>query len=733
MKFSFLFLIPALVAALLCSCSDDKGDNGQSNGTFNPVYEGHRSFWTLTTSNGLGVATYTLQEGGTSVNKLDRFKDHIYSNVDESTASKDYLYDFYFGYRKNGISSADTWLNQVDPGLAEYVNGTGIIHTVQSAGDLRFDSHYFVPFHAPGGGENSDRLLVALVQVSNTGTEASDCSLFSLINMHMGGEGDNASETVAYNSGAGYMAESKGSAICVYRNLVSSDSAYSADVSGGINNPWMLVQSGSHYNNQGGSQTGNDIAVGFENRINSGGSFAAGSSVWFGVVIGFSDSSDEATLWNSVNSFIDSRTPQQLLEGETAWWNSWHSGETLPAGLSTVESALYKQSTAVLKMGQVRESGQGSGQILASLVPGMWNISWVRDASYAIMGLTAAGHYSEAKQGLEFMLKATMKMDGADNYYQKNYIEPDLGVTLSTNYAISVTRYFGNGTEESDSNTAGPNIEWDNWGLFLWALGNYTETSGDSSLVTGYWEKISCQIADLLIELIDPARSILREDSSIWERHWAVYGVGDEPETRKHFAYSSICAYQGLKMAASMAGLAGDSTRQTNYTTQAERLKNGVLTNFVITPTAIGQPVLAGNSEEMGTTVQYMDLAVVEAFNTGLADPRGSLASGTLAAFDQYLRVGSHSPGFFRNDDGTWYDQQEWVVIDLRVAAALVRMGETTRAKQLLDWVTDQARTNYNLIGELLTADKGDYDGAIPMCGFGPGAWILAVHDYYGN
>ena len=132
-------------------------------------------------------------------------------------------------------------------------------------------------------------------------------------------------------------------------------------------------------------------------------------------------------------------------------------------------------TTAILKMGQLREPGRGRGQILASLVPGAWRIAWVRDMAYAILGLVRAGHLAEAKLALEFMLNAEMRRDGDRNFYDVNFIERDLGVTLSADYAISVTRYFGDGTEESDSNAAGPNIEFDNWGLFLWALGAYVE------------------------------------------------------------------------------------------------------------------------------------------------------------------------------------------------------------------------------------------------------------------
>ena len=150
-----------------------------------------------------------------------------------------------------------------------------------------------------------------------------------------------------------------------------------------------------------------------------------------------------------------------------------------------------------------------------------------------------------------------------------------------------------------------------------------------------------------------------------------------------------------------------------------------------------------------------MDQSVVESINVGILAPGSAEALGTIAAFDYYLDIGSHSPGYFRTDDedspgvANWYDRQEWVVVDLRTASALVKMNKMAKAKTILEWVTDQARHNYNLIGELLSDgtyqsgseddrwqagsdNGGDYQGAIPMCGFGPGAYILAISDYYG-
>ena len=84
--------------------------------------------------------------------------------------------------------------------------------------------------------------------------------------------------------------------------------------------------------------------------------------------------------------------------------------------------------------------------------------------------------------------------------------------------------------------------------------------------------------------------------------------------------------------------------------------------------------------------------------------------------------------------------------MDLRAAVALNRMGQRNRAKTLANWITDLAMDNHGLIAELLSDGVyqagseddlwspgqdggGDYQGAIPMCGFGPGAYLLLLEE----
>src|SRR5690606_18548326 len=202
----------------------------------------------------------------------------------------------------------------------------------------------------------------------------------------------------------------------------------------------------------------------------------------------------------AVRNWLGNRTAQQVLAAERSAWQSWHAAGTYP-NLQGAERDLFAQSMAILRMGQVRESGKGHGQILASLPTGMWNISWVRDMAYAVVALARSGHLAEARAALEFQL-------GADSgHYQAEVGAP---------YQISITRYFGDGVEETDFNEHGPNIEFDGFGLFLWTLHEYLDGGGEASWIGDIWAEVSGKVADPLVSLQEPS-GLIAADSSIWE------------------------------------------------------------------------------------------------------------------------------------------------------------------------------------------------------------------------
>ncbi len=361
--------------------------------------------------------------------------------------------------------------------------------------------------------------------------------------------------------------------------------------------------------------------------------------------------------------------PAGLLTSELAAWEAWRVEP--PEGLSRRERRVWRQSESVLRMAQVREAAPAGGAVLASLPPGGWWIAWVRDMAYALVALARSGHVDEAAAGVDFWV-------GAEAGAYREYVGVD--------YPVSVTRYYGDGAEESDVDERGPNIEFDGFGLALWAAHHVGSEALDSA-------------ADTLLALRDPETGLIAPDSSIWEVHWN--------GAQKRFAYTTIVAARGL----CDAGRAEEA-----------RALRDALVRHLVDP----QGALAQSFEELRDGVGAVDAAVLEAINFGLIDPAGELAGATVRRLTSTLAL-PHGKGLARNDDGGGYDRQEWVFVGLRLAAAQRRMGLLGDADATLDRYTLYADLNHGLLPELLHRRAATYRGATPMVGFGAGAWQLAI------
>lgn len=447
----------------------------------------------------------------------------------------------------------------------------------------------------------------------------------------------------------------------------------------------------------------------------------------FLIVLGMGSRETEAS--SVITHFVAGRDAGAILDAEKSFWTEWHDIEYIPSGLTVSEKNLYLQSTAMLKMGQCREKGSPHGQILASIPPGIWNIAWVRDGAYAISGLTRSGHYKEARLGLEFILKSECGKYVDYKPYGHNY-------GVGADYQVSVCRYFGNGKEESDRNDNGPNIEYDGFGLFLWCLYEYViaDKLNGRDFLNKYWIKIKEKIGDVVVNNLmddnlpcsDKKAKLIRIDSGPWEQH-----VHDDGyDGAKHFSYTTICNFKGLdglfELSKKIHREQGGIKR---YETAKKKLQNGFHL-YLVEP---GHKVIRQSMERTIFDKYMIDAAAVEAINFGIVESNGEIAKNTINAFNEYLRVnpGGSVPRYRRNNNDHDYDCKEWVVIDLRIASALIKMGDLETAKKILDWITTQSKSNFNIISELYDEETADYAGQAPMCGFGPGAYIISMCDYY--
>lgn len=638
----------------------------------------HRSATELVSSNGRAVVGFDVPQ-----QRITSFLEHPYRQKSNGAETRDIAYDVYPGVR---VGSSGKWLGEVAPTSVAYETGTGIIRVTRVHAGLEIDEYIFAPI------ELGEHAFVDLVRVKRT-SGSGPVDVYGLFNFHLGAgapEPGSGQETISWDATRDAFLEWGPSGLTVGYGSIGASSHHGASPQ----NPFPALNAGQDLaDNAGTGGAFDDAAAGLQWSL---GDLAVGETKWAGSYAVLDDQSNVLPRIDAVKQWLGTKTPEQVLDAEKAAWASWHT--PLPSGLSALEDPLYRQQMAILRMGQVREPGKGDGQILASLPPGNWNISWVRDMAYAVAALAKSGHASEAKRAIEFQLNA-------DSGKYESYVGKP--------YQISITRYFGDGVEETDSNENGPNIEFDGFGLFLWELGEYVQASKDETSLKAWWPVVSEKVGDVLLALQEQ-NGLIAKDSSIWEVHWN----GQE----KHFAYTTLTAATGLCWAASLAEKVGDGARATEYRAAGKKAQAALISQL-----SAPDGTLAQSSEDLAKGSGFLDAAAIEAVGFGLVDPKGKAAKATLASMKAKL-VPPSGRGFMRNDDGGWYDSQEWIFVDLRTVNVM-RLGDDVEVGDLLGWITAQGTENFGLISELHEATTADYQGEMPMVGFGAGAYALAVID----
>lgn len=734
--------------------------------------EPQRTRFVLPSSNGHGAVLVDLE-----ARRATQFREHVFAaeepQIDAqgqdiwdgeqfaAVHTRDLLFDAYFGVRAAGKQQ---WLTAapVDLEASGYQAwapdegaGTGIVAMVQTIGALRATTYVY----APQGLDAAS--FVMLLQLENTGDQPlTGVQAFSLHNFHLGYgrpkrpwevPNDLAAngETLIFAEPKPRFVERGFAGVTVTRAL---GSVSRRGVGPGVDLFALVAQGGDLPNNAPPPGAVDDATSAFQWDL---GDLAPGTSRWAGIAVihhgdPFAAAAAEAQLEAYLAPAKDQASAALKIEAD-AWAALQTDAVTLPAGHTSAEAPLLRQAAALLQMGQVREEQaflrewlskdgeprrtrfpdlegkpaalpawvkhRGKGAILASLPPGEWTYAWIRDGAYATAALAALRLDAAAKAALTYYLDAE-----AGRFQGWSELEP----YAMPPYQISLTRYYGFGVEETDFNAWGPNLEFDGFGLFLWALRAYETITGDTSVADARWDEISAEIADVLVALIDPETGLVRADSSIWETHWK----GRE----RHFAYTSITAARGLCDAAAIADRRGDAVRAELYRGAGESLRAAIAAHLTD-----GGGALAGNAEELALGEGYFDAAVWDAISMGLFDPKGPIAQATIAGIDAHLRVDA-GPGWSRNDDrwdhamamdlspwGSDYDSAEWVITDLRGSIALRMAGDTARADALIDWVRAQAAVNYWMPAETFDEASGVYKFNAPMLGFGAGAYVLAL------
>jgi GH15 family glucan-1,4-alpha-glucosidase len=326
------------------------------------------------------------------------------------------------------------------------------------------------------------------------------------------------------------------------------------------------------------------------------------------------------------------------------------------------------------------------------------------------------GHQAEARAAVlaYFNARPTGKMRSAVN---------------DADYQISVVRYFGDGAEEPFFTQEGStNIEYDNWGEALWVLGEYLRRYDDRTLLQAatYRGPLYESARDFIVKPLMANMEkygdglIVAADTSIWE---------ERQKDKKHFAFSTAMAIVGLREFAQVAQRAADEgARKQALDTQA-LLEKGFAAAFIRNGKLHGTLEEGVKNDIDGALIPIINFDVVR-------DPqviRDTVDRMQLlkVASGGYRRVRSTytDPAIFEY----WYERQEFLFVDFSLAELYRRLGRKTEAETMLDRIVDKAAADHNIIPEMYVAVPcqlfpgkiGDPTGALPMVGYGAGAYVL--------
>ena len=354
--------------------------------------EAHSTVKMLPSANGRAAIAYDR-----TTYRITQYLEHPYAFPSAGVSSRNFAFDSYPGVRVG--ATPGTWFGNQAPTLVEYVQGTNIVHTQRTVSGVTLDEYVFAPITL------DDNVAITLVKATRT-SGTGNVDVYQLFNYHLG-TGSPApgtdNENITYDGSRDTFYESGPAGVTFSHGSINASTKHSCTP----DNPYALLTAGSDLtNNAGTGGATNDAVPGFQTSV---GNLAVGASAWAGFYSAVALDSNGAAESDKVRAWINGRSPDVILAAEMAAWNGWITAA--PKNASAMEAALHKASQVVLRGAQVTEAGNANGQILASLPPGHWNISWVRDMAYATVGLVRSGHYAEAKGALRFQLNAT-----ANNY-----------------------------------------------------------------------------------------------------------------------------------------------------------------------------------------------------------------------------------------------------------------------------------------------------------------------------
>ncbi len=343
---------------------------------------------------------------------------------------------------------------------------------------------------------------------------------------------------------------------------------------------------------------------------------------------------------------------------------------------------------------------------------GIWqyNREWVRDQSFAALALAMLGRRDLARTMLHRL--AT------------EFVTPE-GATLDSSQA--------RGRDD---------VELDQNGELLYALGEYVAWTGDVGLVSALWERIVAAAEyPLRLEFRHAASGMLGGTREYWERH-AAHGIRPGLEM-VHQLFVSL----GLASAATLARRLGRAEAARRWQDASESLHDAMLSHpaFALSDARgfVKRRLLAGPVQEtivpgdraglpagvpLAMDPPHLlnpDTCCVLPIVFGLVAPTSAVARATMESVETLWNQAWHRGGYGRYHVSSEPDSPgAWPFASLFVARAAIEARDGARAWRVLRWM---AATDGGAAGTWFENDGPRASPPFPQVGITPWTWAEMV------
>ncbi len=518
-------------------------------------------------------------------------------------------------------------------------------------------------------------LLVARYSLKNTGNK--DLTYSILDSLHVKNTSSN-DISASYDSARKALIVNRSSSRQPYLALgaFQTPSYYQAAKDGDSNlssatcSPWYTFDNNGTLKNNT-NVTGNDLTIAFEQKVN----VKAGATeyAYFYMAVDPSLSGLQNLCGETA-----SQSGDDLFHHTADIYKNWFNKVVIPTYNDEGLLATYKNNLVMIKNAIRPGSSDSDGAMPATTNPYNYGYKvWARDSAVTALSLDAAGLTEEAKTYWNW-LAARQAANG----------------TFETCYGL---------WDNTDANFVEP--EYDSMGFFLVGVYKHYQLTKDKNFLNGIYNKVK-NTANFIMNNMDQLKGFGPADFSIWE----------EGNATEYYTYTQAAYAMGLKSAAMLAKIQGDTALADNY--------NGAGSTIL---TAIGKDTSAGglwdaankyfvrSEAPSGTINSLVDSSTDILFALGAVDALSSRAASYINKVESTLA--SDIYGLARYDGDTFYYTSQWSpggneALEASPSWPQMTMwdsvfqtitGNTQKAYEMLKWFKDRTAAGYMVTGEAVS------------------------------